>query len=259
MLMQKKVAMVTGVGPGLGRATALALAREGADIVVAARTRPVLESVAREVEALGRKALVVPTDVGNEEQARRLPEAAFERFRRIDVLVNNAGWSGPYELITDMSLDAWDQIVNVNLKGTMMVCKFTAPYMVRAKGGVIVNTTSLSMRKGNARRGAYSAAKAGITLMTQTLADELGPHGIRANCVAPGHMWSDKLKTFYEMRATMLNKPYEEVLASYVEAMALRRNPRVEEVANAVLFLASDMASAITGQSLDVNCGHFFH
>jgi NAD(P)-dependent dehydrogenase (short-subunit alcohol dehydrogenase family) len=257
--LEGRAAIVVGVGPGLGRAAALALAREGADIALAARTRATLESVAAEVEALGRAALVLPTDVTDPEQTKRLADAAHQRFGRIDVLVNNAFISAPYELVVDMEVDAFRHAMELNVVGTMSMCKWVAQHMLPAGRGAIVNVTSNIMRQGRARRSPYAAAKAAITLFSQSLADELGPHGIRVNCVAPGHIAGENLRRFYERRAQMLAKTYDEVSAMYAEQMALRRPARPEEIAEAILFFASDRASAITGQSLDVNAGLFFH
>jgi NAD(P)-dependent dehydrogenase (short-subunit alcohol dehydrogenase family) len=262
MLLEGQVAIVSGIGPGLGRAIALRLAQEGADLALAARTQRNLEEVAAEVEALGRRALIVPTDIGKKEDAKNLADRTHERFGRIDVLVNNAFADGPYVHVVDMDdaqIEAWERCIHVNLNGTMYMCRYVAPYMKAAKRGSIVNITSLSMRKGIQRRSAYSAAKAGITLMTQCLADELGQDGVRVNCVAPGHMWSDKLKNFYELRAQMFNRTFEEQYNVYASEIALKRIPEEEEVAGAVLFMASDLSSCITGASLDANGGHYFH
>jgi NAD(P)-dependent dehydrogenase (short-subunit alcohol dehydrogenase family) len=259
MLLEGRAAIVMGVGPGLGRATALALAREGAGVALAARTRSTLEEVAAAVEALGRAALVVPTDITKAAEAQRLADSTFERFGRIDVLIVNHYTSEPYEFVVDADIDKWREAMEVNVVGTMAICKFVAPYMVRAGRGSIINVTSRSMRQGQKRRSAYAAAKAGIALFSQCLADELGPDGVRVNCVAPGHIWSERLQEFYQLRARMLGKTYDEVYTMYTEMMALRRVPTPEEIANAIVFFASDLSSAITGQSLDVNAGHYYH
>ena len=259
MLLEGRVVIISGVGPGLGRSVALAMAREGADIVLAARTEAFLEEVAGEVEALGRAALQVPTDITLEADANNLAEVTNERFGRIDVLVNNAFAMGPYDFVVDTNVDEWRKAIDVSLVGTMSICKYTSPFMIRAGRGSIINVTSLSMRRGIQRRSAYSAAKAGVTLLSQSLAEELGPHGIRVNCVAPGHIWSESLRNFYEMRAETQGKTYDEVYETYAGETALKRIPTADEIAGAIVFFASDLSSAITGQSLDVNAGHFFH
>lgn len=258
MLLEDRIAVVTGIGPGLGRSAALALAREGAHIVLGARTRSYLEEVAVEIETFGRKALVLPTDITKSDDAESIVEAAVREFGTIDVLVNNAGWSGPYAHLTDVDMVDWQGSLDGNVVGTMMVCKAVAPIMIEATNGAIVTTTSRIMRQGLQRRTVHGAAQAAITLAMQGLADELGPKGIRVNCVAPGHIWLEE-NPFYKERAKLLSKTYEEVEAMYTGMMSLRRIPRPDEIANAILFLASDLSSAITGQTIDVNSGHFYH
>lgn len=262
MLLENRVAIVSGIGPGLGRAIALAFAREGADLVLAARTRERLESVSAEVTALGRRALVVPTDISKAGDAKNLAERTLAEFGRIDVLVNNAFAQGPYKHVVAMDaddLESWRQAVETNIYGTMLMCRAVAPAMIEAKRGSIVIVTSMSMRKGIQNRSGYSASKAGMTLLSQCLADELGPHNVRVNSVAPGHIWSDGLKGFYEQRAKMLNKTYDEVYAQYAGETALKRIAQAEEIAGAILFMASDLSAVVTGASLDANAGHYFH
>jgi len=259
MLFKGKVAIVSGVGTGLGGETALLLAREGADVVLGARTQAKLEDYARQIEAMGRRALVVPTDVTKEDDARNVADKAIDHFARIDVLINNAGWTGAYEPLVETPVAEWQANADGNLVGPMAMCKYTARHMITAKRGAIVNVTTLNMRQGIARRSSYGAAKAGITVMTQSLAAELGSYGIRVNCVAPGHIWSSKLQNFYQERAEMLGKSYDEVHRAYTGTMALRKIANPAEIARAIVFMASDLASGITGQSLDVNAGQHYH
>jgi NAD(P)-dependent dehydrogenase (short-subunit alcohol dehydrogenase family) len=262
MLLEDKVAIVSGIGPGLGRSIALLFAKEGADLVLSGNTRDDLDAVGAEVEALGRKPLFVFGDITDRRDARDLAGQTVGRFGRIDILINNAFASGPTVAVAEMGdedFDAWRRCVEVNMYGTMLVCHYVAPHMIAAKRGSIVCITSRSMRQGRLRRSAYSASKAGVTLLAQVLAAELGPHGIRVNCVAPGQFWSAKLKAHYEASARADGKTYEEWYAALLDQIALRRVAQIEEVAAAVLFMASDQASAITGQSLDVNQGHYFH
>ena len=259
MLLQDKVAIVNGVGPGLGRALCVELAKHGADVVLGARTESRLEEVAAEVRGAGRRALVVPTDATDEAQAKRLADRAAAEFGRIDVLVNNASKNEPFTTVVDSSTEEWRACIDDNVMAHMQACKYAAPYMIEQRSGSIVNVSSISMRKGVQTRSAYSAAKAAIAVMTQSLADELGPHQVRVNCVVPGHIWGDMLEGYYHRRAGELGVTYDEVYQGFADQMALRRIALDTEVAAAVIFLASDMASAITGQSLDVNAGLSYH
>jgi NAD(P)-dependent dehydrogenase (short-subunit alcohol dehydrogenase family) len=262
VLLEGKVAIVSGIGPGLGRAIALTFAREGADLALAARRRESLEAVAAEVEALGRRALIVPTDIARAEQTKNLADRTFRELGRIDVLVNNAYQDSPHvevAALTDADVEAWRRCIEVNLVGTMLMCRAVAPHLIEARRGAIVNITSISMRVAKARRSGYAASKAGITLLSQVLAAELGPHGVRVNCVAPGHIWADNLRRFYEEQARLNGRTYDEQYAQYTSEMALRKVPEAEQIAASVLYMASDLASVVTGQTLDVNGGHYFH
>jgi NAD(P)-dependent dehydrogenase (short-subunit alcohol dehydrogenase family) len=262
VLLEGRTAIITGVGPGLGRAMALLFAREGADVALAARSRERLEAIAGEVAALGRRALAIPTDISDPAQAKNCADTAFAAFGKIDVLVNSAFAHGVVKHLVTMDaadLATFLQILKTNVWGTMLMCRYTAPYMIEAKRGVIINITTVSMRQGRENSSAYSSSKAAVAMFSQSLASELGPHGIRVNCVVPGHIWSDNLKGYYETRARATGRTYAEQYAQFTGEMALRRVPEADEVAAAVLFMASDLASAITGQSLDVNAGYFFH
>lgn len=259
MLLEGRTAIVSGIGPGLGRSAALAFAKEGANLVLAARTAASLDKVAAEIAAFGVQSLCIPTDITKPDQVKHLAEEAFDRFGRIDVLVNNAFAGGPYEFVVDADVDEWRVALDVNVVGTMTVCKFIVPYMLKAQCGSVINISSRIMRQGMMRRSAYSASKAALVLFSQSLADEVGQDQVRVNCVVPGHIWSDRLKTFYEQRAKMLDKTYDEVHSMYTDMMALKRIPTPEEISNTIIFLASDLSSAITGQTVDVNAGHYYH
>jgi len=258
MLLAGRVGIVSGIGPGLGRAIALALAREGADVVLAARTAPALEDVAAEVRAAGRRALAVPTDVTRPEQCRQLAEAAHDAFGRIDVLVNNAFRSGPYEPVEQASLEDWRKVFDVNLFGTLALCQAVIPFM-KARGGSIVMINSMSMRVIEPRFGGYAASKGALLTAAQTMAKELGASGIRVNSVVPGYIWGPALERYFADLARQRGTTPEAVYAEVASRTALGRIPTSEDVAAAVVFFASDLSRAVTGQALDVNAGHYFH
>jgi len=258
MLLAGRVGIVSGIGPGLGRAIALALAREGTDVVLAARTAPALEDVAAEVRAAGRRALAVPTDVTRPEQCRQLAEAAHDAFGRIDVLVNNAFRSGPYEPVEQASLEDWRKVFDVNLFGTLALCQAVIPFM-KARGGSIVMINSMSMRVIEPRFGGYAASKGALLTAAQTMAKELGASGIRVNSVVPGYIWGPALERYFADLARQRGTTPEAVYAEVASRTALGRIPTSEDVAAAVVFFASDLSRAVTGQALDVNAGHYFH
>ena len=258
-LLDGKAAIVSGIGPGAGRSIALAFAREGADVVLAARTVASLEDVAGEVRALGRRALVVPTDVARPEDCRRLADAAIAEFGRIDVLVNNAFRSAPYEPVADASMESWRRIFDVNLFGSVQLSQAVIPHMRARRAGSIVMVNSMSVRIIEPHFGGYAASKAALLVTVQTMAKELGADGIRVNSVVPGYIWGPALERYFAQLAREGGTTPDAVYADVASRTALRHIPDSDEIADAVLFLASDLARAITGQALDVNAGHHFH
>ncbi|WP_160150753.1 SDR family oxidoreductase [Nonomuraea solani] len=257
MLLADKIAVVTGAGPGLGRTLTALLRAEGAEVVVAARTAAGVEKIAAEVPG----ALAVPADVTRIDDVRRLAGTVIDRFGRVDVLVNAAFPGSHRRNVLDMSdgdLETWRRAVETGGYGTLLACRFIAPHMVSRGSGSIVNITSLSSRTGYAGRSDYAAGKAAAHLLSHCLADELGPYGVRVNCVAPGWIASETLNEWMRARAAAEGVTFEEILARDVSAMALRRIATEEDVARAVLYLASDHAKAITGATIDVNAGQLF-
>jgi NAD(P)-dependent dehydrogenase (short-subunit alcohol dehydrogenase family) len=256
MLLADKVAVITGAGPGLGRTLAVLMAREGAQVVVAARSKDTLDEIAAAASGLA-----VPTDVADPEQVKRLARTVVERYGRIDVLVNAAFPGTHRKNILDMDdayLEQWRSAVEIAAYGTLLCCRHVAPHMVAAGRGSIVNITSMSSRVGYAGRSDYAAGKAAVHLLSHCLADELGPSGVRVNCVAPGWIQSEVLTDWMRTRAAAEGVPYEEILARDTGAMALRRIATEEDVARAVIFLAGDQAAATTGATIDVNAGQQF-
>jgi NAD(P)-dependent dehydrogenase (short-subunit alcohol dehydrogenase family) len=258
MLLADRTVIVSGVGPGLGAEIALACAREGADVVLAARTVAMLDEVAEDVRAMGRSALTVPTDVTRSGDCEHLVEAARAEYGRIDVLVHNAFLSNPVSLVTKADLDDWRRIFEVNLFGSVRLTQLVAPLMAAQRRGSIVFVNSMSIRIIEPMMGGYAASKGALLTTARTLAKELGPDGIRVNSVVPGYIWSAKMEAYFRRLATERNVTYEAVHADVTSRTALHHIPDSAEVADAVLFFASDLARAVTGQSLDVNGGHFF-
>jgi NAD(P)-dependent dehydrogenase (short-subunit alcohol dehydrogenase family) len=257
MLLSTKVAVITGAGPGLGRTLARLMTAEGATVVVAARTASTLE----EIVAEGAAALAVPADVTRAQDVRRLGAAVMERYGRLDVLVNAAFPGSHRRNVLDMDdayLEQWRRAVDIAAYGTLLACRHLAPHMVAAGSGSIVNVTSMSSRTGYAGRSDYAAGKAAVHLLSHCLADELGPFGVRVNCVAPGWIQSEVLRDWMRTRAAAEGVTYEEILAGDTGAMALRRIATEEDVARAVIFLASDHSRSTTGATLDVNGGQQF-
>jgi NAD(P)-dependent dehydrogenase (short-subunit alcohol dehydrogenase family) len=259
MLFEGKVAIISGCGIGVGRTLALMMAKEGAKLVISARAEGRLSAIAEEVRSVGGEIIAVSADVVKRDHCRNVVDKAVERFGKIDVLVNLAFAAvrrGPVAGYTEEDLELWRRSMETGTYGTMLMCHYTAPHMIAAGSGSIVNVSSLSSRNGYKDRSDWAAGKAGINVLSMCLCDELGPHGIRVNVVAPGHIWSEGLKKLYENLAMEYGRTYEEELSLWLEEIALRRIPRPEEVAWPIMFMASDMASAVTGAILDVNGGH---
>lgn len=258
MLLEDKVAIVTGVGPGLGRDIALLFAREGAQLVIAARNAERLAKIAAEAEGFGREVLTRPTDLSDRASCRALVDAALERHGRVDVLVQNGHYDGDYKLVTDSDPQDWRDIMEVNLFGALHLVQAVAPSM-RARGdGRIVLVNSGASTDPPPTLGAYAASKAALASLVRTIAVELGPDGIRANGIQLGPMVGENLQGYLEDLARAAGRSYEEERALYEQQFALRQTPTTEECAGTALFLASDLARPITGQSIAVNGGKWF-
>lgn len=251
-----RVAIVAGVGAGIGGAVATALAREGADVVLANRTREVAEGVAKEVEAQGRRALVVPTDVTDAEARQALVDAALEAFGGLDVLVANAFSMGKVGALesSDPERD-WRAAFKVNLFGALGLARAALPALRARGGGSIVFVNSMSSRRPEPLMMGYGASKAALLFAARQLATEVGADEIRVNSVVPGWVDGPALDVGIRLDADARGVSREAVRAEIAARGCLPRIPKPREIAEAVAFLASPRASAITGQSLDVNCG----
>ena len=257
-LLQDKVVVVSGIGPGLGRSIALQSARAGADVVLAARTQARLDEVAAEVTDLGRRALTVVTDVTDDTATQRLVDATLAEFGRADALVNNAFALPPMTDLSKVDLDAVRSGFETNVLGTLRLTRQFTPALT-ASGGAVVMINSSVLRHSNRPFGAYKMSKAALLALAQSLASELGPHGIRVNSVAPGYIWADMLKAWFAYRAEKRGVDPRVIYDETAATTDLRRLPEPDQIADAVVFLCSSMAAAITGHCIDVNCGEFHH
>lgn len=249
------VALVTGGGRGIGRTIALRLAEEGADIVVAARSRDALEDVADEVRARGRRALAVEADVTVPGDVDALRSTIDAQFGRLDVLVANSGIAGPTAALWDIAPDAWQQTFAVNVTGTYLVCRAVLPIMIAAQRGSIVVIGSMTGKRPLLHRTPYAATKMALVGLVRSLALDVGPHGVRVNLVSPGPVEGERLDDVIERQAEARQQSDADVRRDFQAASPLRRLVAADDVADAVAFLASSRAAAITGEDLNVSNG----
>jgi NAD(P)-dependent dehydrogenase (short-subunit alcohol dehydrogenase family) len=252
-----QVAVISGVGPGVGRSIALSFARHGLDVALAARHQPRLDAVAEEVRRAGRDPLVVPTDITDPDACRDLVGAAVERFGGIDVLVQNAHHEGDWTAVADASPPSWRAVFDVNLYGSLHLVQAAVPALRERGGGAIVLVNSGAVLSNPRTLGAYTASKAALAAMARTLAVEAGQWGIRVNGVFLGGIMGDNIRHAAEHQSAAEGITVEEWFERRNATLPLRRMPTPDECAGAVLFLCSELASAITGQHLSVNGGQW--
>jgi NAD(P)-dependent dehydrogenase (short-subunit alcohol dehydrogenase family) len=258
-LLEGRVCVLSGCGPGTGAAVAKAFADEGATLVLASRRAESSEPVAQAIIAAGGKALVVTGDVTKPEDRAGLVAKTLSAFGRIDVLVNNAFATGRVGNIEGLDIaKAWKAAYEVNVFATMALAEAVIAPMKESGGGSIVMVGTLASRKRQPGLAGYGSSKAALLAATQSLAAEVGRHGIRVNTVVPSHIDGPNLAALFSMESKRRGISEEEVRAEVVREGVLSHITTPEEVANAVLFFASPLASAVTGQSLDVNCGQWF-
>ena len=244
MMLNGKVAVITGAGRGIGRAIALQFAEYGAKVVVNYRSSVAqVEELLASIQNAGGEAIAIQADVSREEEAKKLIDEAVKHFGRVDVLVNNAGITKD-NLVMRMSEEDFDSVIDVNLKGTFFCMKHAATVMLKQKQGKIINISSVVGLTGNIGQANYAASKAGVIGMTKSIARELAPRGITVNAVAPGFIETD-----------MTDKLPDKYKEATMAAIPLKRYGIANEVAGAVSFLASEAANYITGQVLQVDGG----
>lgn len=257
MLLEGKVAIVSGIGPGMGRDISLLFAEHGADLVLGARTVASCEAVADEVRALGRQAEVVHLDITDVESCTSAVASAVAAFGGVDILVNNAFQDGNHRTFERSSLDEWKATMDVNLWGTLQMTEAVVPAMIDRGGGRIVMINSMSTHRIEPKYGAYATSKGALETASKALAVELGVHGIRVNSVFPGYIWGDKVEWYFEHLAGKEGITPEEYYDRIADETALKYLPHSREIAGSVLFFASDLSKPVTGQGLGVNAGHW--
>lgn len=256
MRLIDRVAIVTGAGSGIGEAIAKAFAAEGADLVLAGRRAEPLEDVASVVRGLGPRALVIPTDVGSEVDVRALVARTVGDLGRVDVLVHAAAAPADETSVANLTLAAWSETLQSTLTGAMLCAReCLIRSMLPRRSGAIVNIASTAGLRGVPGRAHFSAAKAGLIRFTEALAREVGPQGVRANCIVPGAVSTERLDLHHERLSAMRGVALERVVEEASRRVALRRLISPEEVASVAVFLASEQASGITGETVRVTGG----
>lgn len=253
--LQGKVALVTGAGGGIGAAVARRCAGAGADVVLAGRSRDRLEAVAGEVAGLGRDAVVVDLDQRDPASVEAAVASAVHRLGRIDVLVANSGVAGPTAPLWEVPVDDWVETLSVNATGTFLVCQAVARHMVPRRAGSIVVVGSMTGKRPLGGRTAYATSKAALLGLVRTAATDLGPHGVRINLVSPGPVAGERLDRVVAALADSTGTEPAQALAGLTADAPLRTVVTADQVAAVVCFLASDEASAITGDDLNVSAG----
>jgi len=245
MNLVDKVALVTGAGRGIGKAIAIALAREGANVMVNDVDLRTAEKVAKEINSMGQQALAIQVDVSDSKEVNRMVQLVIKKFKRVDILVNNAAII-KRGLIEDLKEEDWDRVIDINLKGAFNCMKAVAGIMKKQKYGKIVNISSIAGKIGDlASAPCYGASKAGMTCLAKSLARELASYNINVNVVAP-----------HAIKTDMSREWSEEKRKNIIANIPLGRMGEPEDIAEAVVFLVSDKAKFITGEVLDVNGGY---
>jgi 2-deoxy-D-gluconate 3-dehydrogenase len=241
-----RTALVTGASRGIGRAIALGLAEAGADVALSARDEEALQSLAKEVDALGRKAIVLPADVTDADACRQLVEDAVAGLGQLDVLVNNAGGSSYMGPFTELRFSGWEKTMRLNVDSLVHLCQAAGKHMIERGRGSIVNVASVAGLGATPMLAAYGASKAAVISLTKTLAHEWGPSGVRVNALCPG--W-----TMTDLNRNLWDGPDQG--AAFVTGQPIKRWATVEEMVGPTLFLASDASSYMSGQALVIDGG----
>lgn len=245
--LNNKIAIVTGASQGIGKIIAFELAKSGAHVACISRNKKAIESIVEEITINGGQASSFPCDISDSDTLSEIITEIIKENSRIDILVNNAGITKD-SLLMRMSIEQWDDVINTNLKGAFHCTKAVMRYMMKNKFGRIINITSIVGLTGNAGQANYAASKAGLIGMTKSIAKEVASRGITANCIAPG--W---------IETSMTEKLSEEVKSEFLSHIPVGRIGSPDDIANAVIFLASDEAGYITGQTITVDGGRIIN
>lgn len=255
-LLRGKVVVLSGVGPGLGRALGTEAARMGADLVLVSRTERRLEKMAGVVRELGGRALVVPTDITDESSRQALVDRTMQEFGRVDCLLNNAFGIPPMDPISTIDVEALRAANETNVFAPLRLTALFADALEKTHGSVIMLNSAVQFSSQPEYAG-YKLSKGALAHLAHSLATELGPRGIRVNSVAPSYIYEDVNKAYFDWLASEAGTSHDDVYAEKAGPCDLKRLASPEEVARATLFLATDLASAVTGQTLTVDCGEF--
>ena len=266
--VEGKVAIVTGAAAGMGTAHALALAREGADVAVVdiGRDQPLspvrggtveaLDRLVQEIRALGRRAIAIKCDVSKASEVEKAVRTVIDEYGKIDILVNNAGVVTITPFV-DLTEEEWDWVMDVNLKGTFLCCKYVVPHMIAQEAGKIVNIGSVNGREGMPGHLHYCCSKAGVHMLTAALSKEMAEHNINVNCLAPGTVWGTPMVDWAVRHAAPEGAdPWQFYLDLCQRMYTLGRAQMPEDIANAMLFLVSEESRNITGYTIYVDGGH---
>ncbi|MBI2997896.1 MAG: SDR family oxidoreductase [Deltaproteobacteria bacterium] len=261
MKLDGQVAIVVGSARGIGAAIARTFSKEGANVVLVdlERMKAQLDEVAQGINQKGGKAMAIVADATDEGQVNKMVDETVRRWGKIDILVNSAGLRGPLVPVQEVAEQEWDAVLAVNLKAAFLCSKAVLKQMIKRKSGNIVSISGTAGKEGMALRGALCAAKWGLLGLTQTIAKEVGPYGLRANVICPGGVDEPDLRTMYAERAKGLGMAFQELEKNVLEQTPLRKYASHDEIAKAALFLASSDSSHTTGEALNVSGGRLMN
>lgn len=260
MKLQGEVAIITGAGRGIGAAIARLFAREGAAVALASRSADEVESVAREIEARGGRALAIAANVAQESDCERIVAESRKKFGPATILVNNAGIFGPVKACEEITPAEWDEALGINLRGPFLLCRLVLPEMYQRRAGAIVNISSIAAKMAYAWEAPYAASKAGLLGLTRCLAAEGARKGVRVNAICPGPVFETKMsKDLGNELSRKLNLDPQQQVKDFANTVLQGRGQTADEIAQVALFLASPDSAVVTAQSVNADGGMVFY